>query len=154
MVPFNQTQTLSGKGIEHGSPRCDAHVPLSAKTGQPLLIPTWGSKEVSTNRHTNMADLHDRKVKDAQMRATINSKLVETGERERLKELLRTRLVECGWRDQLKQHCKEVVRQKGLEHITVDDLVAEITPKGRALVPDMVKKELLQRIRTFLAQQS
>ncbi|XP_052781374.1 transcription and mRNA export factor ENY2 [Mya arenaria] len=101
-----------------------------------------------------MADLHDRKVKDAQMRATINSKLVETGERERLKELLRTRLVECGWRDQLKQHCKEVVRQKGLEHITVDDLVAEITPKGRALVPDTVKKELLQRIRTFLAQQS
>lgn len=28
--------------------------------------------------------LHDRKVKDAQMRATINQKLVETGERERL----------------------------------------------------------------------
>lgn len=98
--------------------------------------------------------LHDRKIKDAQMRATINQKLVETGERERLKELLRTRLVECGWRDQLKQYCKEVVKQKGLEHITVDDLVAEITPKGRALVPDTVKKELLQRIRTFLAQQS
>jgi len=25
----------------------------------------------------------------------------------------------------------EIVRQKGLENITVDDLVAEITPKGR-----------------------
>ena len=25
----------------------------------------------------------------------------------------------------------EVVRQKGLEHTAVDDLVAEITPKGR-----------------------
>ena len=98
--------------------------------------------------------MYDRKIKDAQMRATINQKLVETGERERLKELLRTRLVECGWRDQLKQHCKEVVKQKGLEHITVDDLVAEITPKGRSLVPDNVKRELLQRIRTFLAQQS
>ncbi|CAH1780514.1 unnamed protein product [Owenia fusiformis] len=96
----------------------------------------------------------DRRVRDAQMRATINQKLVETGERERLKELLRTRLIECGWRDQLKAHCKEVVRQKGLEHVTVDDLVSEITPKGRALVPDTVKKELLQRIRTFLSQQS
>ncbi|XP_069112172.1 transcription and mRNA export factor ENY2 isoform X1 [Argopecten irradians] len=96
----------------------------------------------------------DRKIKDAQMRATINQKLVETGERERLKELLRTRLIECGWRDQLKAHCKEVVKEKGLEHITVDDLVQEITPKGRALVPDDVKKELLQRIRTFLADQS
>ena len=25
----------------------------------------------------------------------------------------------------------EIVKQKGLEHVTVDDLVAEITPKGR-----------------------
>nr|XP_021402244.1 transcription and mRNA export factor ENY2 isoform X1 [Lonchura striata domestica] len=90
--------------------------------------------------------------KDAQMRATINQKLIETGERERLKELLRAKLIECGWKDQLKAHCKDVIKEKGLEHVTVDDLVAEITPKGRALVPDSVKKELLQRIRTFLAQ--
>ncbi|KAF0306426.1 Transcription and mRNA export factor ENY2 [Amphibalanus amphitrite] len=71
-----------------------------------------------------------------------------------LKELLRTRLIECGWRDQLKVQCKEVVREKGLENVTVDDLVTVITPKGRALVPDSVKKELLQRIKTFLAQQT
>lgn len=98
-----------------------------------------------------MADARNR---DAQLRATINQKLIETGERDRLKELLRNRLIACGWRDELKQYCKEIVRQKGLENITVDDLVAEITPKGRALVPDQVKKELLQRIRTFVAQQS
>ncbi|BFZ13102.1 hypothetical protein BsWGS_16140 [Bradybaena similaris] len=98
--------------------------------------------------------LQERKLKDAQMRATINQKLIETGERERLKELLRARLIECGWRDQLKAYCKEIVQQKGLEHITVDDLVSEITPRGRSLVPDEVKKELLQRIRTFLDQQS
>uniref|UniRef100_A0A6I8N0J4 Transcription and mRNA export factor ENY2 n=1 Tax=Ornithorhynchus anatinus TaxID=9258 RepID=A0A6I8N0J4_ORNAN len=69
-----------------------------------------------------------------------------------LKELLRAKLIECGWKDQLKAHCKDVIKEKGLEHVTVDDLVTEITPKGRALVPDSVKKELLQRIRTFLAQ--
>uniref|UniRef100_A0A2K5TNC8 Transcription and mRNA export factor ENY2 n=1 Tax=Macaca fascicularis TaxID=9541 RepID=A0A2K5TNC8_MACFA len=45
--------------------------------------------------------------KDAQMRAGINQKLIETGERERLKELLRAQLIECGWKDQLKAHCKE-----------------------------------------------
>ena len=28
----------------------------------------------------------------------------------------------------------EIVQNKGLEHITVDDLVAEITPKGRGEV--------------------
>jgi len=37
------------------------------------------------------------------------------------------------------------------DDITEDDLAAEITPKGRELVPDQVKKELLQRIRLFLA---
>uniref|UniRef100_A0A2K5L202 Transcription and mRNA export factor ENY2 n=1 Tax=Cercocebus atys TaxID=9531 RepID=A0A2K5L202_CERAT len=77
-----------------------------------------------------------------EMREAINQKLIETGERERFKELLR---------DQLKAHCKEVIKEQGLEHVTVDDLVAEITPKGRTLVPDSVKKEL-ERIRTFLAQ--
>ena len=32
----------------------------------------------------------------------------------------------------------EIVRQKGLENITVDDLVAEITPKGRGLKADFI----------------
>ncbi|CAL8338374.1 unnamed protein product [Gadus morhua 'NCC'] len=90
--------------------------------------------------------------RDLKMRATINQKLTEMGERERLKELLRAKLTECGWKDQMKAHCKEVIKEKGLEHVTVEDLVVEITPKGRALVPDSVKKELLQRIRMFLAQ--
>ncbi len=67
-----------------------------------------------------------------------------------MKALLREKLVECGWRDQLKAHCKEVIKNKGLEKITVEDLVAEITPRGRATVPDAVKAELLQKIRDFL----
>ena len=83
---------------------------------------------------------------------TINQKLTESGEKERLKELLRTRLIECGWRDELKTFSKgynhqqffvfilnkfhflilEVIKSKGLEKITVDELVNEITPRGRA----------------------
>uniref|UniRef100_A0A9J8DJ80 Transcription and mRNA export factor ENY2 n=1 Tax=Cyprinus carpio carpio TaxID=630221 RepID=A0A9J8DJ80_CYPCA len=72
----------------------------------------------------------------------------------RLKELLRAKLIECGWRDQVKALCKEVIKEKGLENVTVEDLVAGVTPKGRALVPDSVKKELLQRIKAFLSQHS
>uniref|UniRef100_A0A8C9DYR9 ENY2 factor n=1 Tax=Phocoena sinus TaxID=42100 RepID=A0A8C9DYR9_PHOSS len=45
--------------------------------------------------------------KDAQ-RAATNQKLIETGERERLKELLRAKLIERGWKDQLKAHCKGI----------------------------------------------
>ncbi|RNA01387.1 transcription and mRNA export factor ENY2 isoform X2 [Brachionus plicatilis] len=100
-----------------------------------------------------MAD-KDRAAKEQQMRASINAKLIETGERDRLKEALQQKLIDCGWRDQVKAHCKEVVKQKGLDNITVEDLVLEMVPKGRALVPDSVKKELLMKIRHFLASQS
>ncbi|EDO41625.1 predicted protein [Nematostella vectensis] len=98
-----------------------------------------------------MADITKIK-REPQMKASINQALVESGERERLKELLRTKLIECGWRDQLKDYCKEIIKQKGLDNVTVEDLVKTITPKGRALVPDEVKRELLQRIRQFLAE--
>ncbi|KAE8728957.1 Detected protein of confused Function [Hibiscus syriacus] len=42
------------------------------------------------------------------------------------------------------------IKKKGRNNVTVDDLVHLITPKGRASVPDNVKADLLQRIRTFL----
>mmetsp|Transcript_34697 Transcript_34697/g.59625 ORF Transcript_34697/g.59625 Transcript_34697/m.59625 type:complete len:107 (+) Transcript_34697:55-375(+) len=92
----------------------------------------------------------DRKRKDEAVRATIMQKLIETGEKERLKEMLREKLIETGWRDDLREYCKEVIRSKGLEKITVDELVAQITPRGRATVPDHIKADLLQRIRKFL----
>jgi hypothetical protein len=45
--------------------------------------------------------------------------------------MLRERLIQCGWREDLKEFCKEVIRRKGLEKVTIEELVAEITPKGR-----------------------
>uniref|UniRef100_A0A0X3PCG1 Transcription and mRNA export factor ENY2 n=2 Tax=Schistocephalus solidus TaxID=70667 RepID=A0A0X3PCG1_SCHSO len=89
----------------------------------------------------------------AKLRAYINEKLTRTGERERLKDLLKTRLFECGWRDELKTYCKEVIQKKGLENVTVDDLVTEITPVGRKMVPDAVKQELIDAIRAFLPEE-
>eukprot|EP00635_Sarcinochrysidales_sp_CCMP3193_P002251 CAMPEP_0118919756 /NCGR_PEP_ID=MMETSP1166-20130328/18723_1 /TAXON_ID=1104430 /ORGANISM="Chrysoreinhardia sp, Strain CCMP3193" /LENGTH=102 /DNA_ID=CAMNT_0006860287 /DNA_START=95 /DNA_END=403 /DNA_ORIENTATION=- len=94
--------------------------------------------------------LADRKQKEEAVKMTIMQRLIETGEKDRLKELLRQKLIDSGWRDDLKEYCKEVIRKKGLEKITVDELVAEITPRGRATVPDEVKTELLQNIRKFL----
>lgn len=33
-------------------------------------------------------------------------KLIESGEKEKLMELLRERLIECGWRDEMKALCR------------------------------------------------
>ena len=43
-----------------------------------------------------------------------------------------------------------MIRRKGLEKVTVEELVAEVTPHGRSTVPEEVKAELLKRIRSFL----
>uniref|UniRef100_A0A2P2K9X5 Transcription and mRNA export factor ENY2 n=1 Tax=Rhizophora mucronata TaxID=61149 RepID=A0A2P2K9X5_RHIMU len=82
----------------------------------------------------------------------INIKLIESGEKERLMELLRERLTECGWKDDMKSLCRALIQKKGRNNVTVDDLVHVITPEGRASIPDSIKAELLQRIRTFLLQ--
>lgn len=80
----------------------------------------------------------------------VRSKLIEAGEKERLKALLKERLLECGWRDAVKDECRKIVRQRGYENLTVDQLAKEVTPLGRAMVPDGVKAELLQAIRQVL----
>ena len=56
-------------------------------------------------------------------------KLIETGERERLKDLLRERLIQCGWRDELKVGAQlqraraRTVRQQSVESINNDDMM-------------------------------
>ncbi|KAG6512900.1 hypothetical protein ZIOFF_031039 [Zingiber officinale] len=93
--------------------------------------------------------------------------LIESGEKEKLMELLRERLIECGWRDEMRALCRAYAKKKGRNNVTVDDLVHVITPKGRekscisvtsnfaistsaSSVPDSVKAELLLRIQSFL----
>ncbi len=44
----------------------------------------------------------------------------------------------------------ETIRAKGLEKINLEDLVEELLPKGRALVPLKVKEDLLGQIKVFL----
>ncbi|XP_055952153.1 transcription and mRNA export factor ENY2-like [Argiope bruennichi] len=76
--------------------------------------------------------------------------IIDSNDIERLKELLRTRLLESGWKEEMKAVCRDIIREKGVENVTIDTLVREMTPKGRELVPDSVKRELLQRIRSHL----
>lgn len=70
----------------------------------------------------------------------------------RLKDLLRQRLTECGWSDQVRLMCRDVVKEEA-GNINVDKIVQHVTPKARSLVPDAVKKELLQKIKAILAKQ-
>lgn len=84
------------------------------------------------------------------LQESINARLVQSGEKERLRALLRERLVECGWRDELKARCRTIIKTKGINNVTVDELSREITSVGRASVPDTVKAEMLREIRDWM----
>lgn len=71
----------------------------------------------------------------------------------RFKELLRRRLIECGWRDQVRMLVRDFVKENDSSNVTLDMLITKVTPRARALVPDPVKKELLQKIKTHLLTQ-
>ena len=44
----------------------------------------------------------------------------------------------------------EIIRTKGLDKINLEDLVEELLPKGRSLVPTKIKEDLLSRIKGHL----
>lgn len=66
---------------------------------------------------------------------------------------MRRRLIECGWRDQVRMLCRDIVKENDSANVTFDTLVTKVTPRARSLVPDSVKKELLQKIKTHLLTQ-
>ncbi|KAL7135928.1 hypothetical protein ABFS83_11G131300 [Erythranthe nasuta] len=108
------------------------------------------SRRHSVNRPPTPDRDGAERVKEPTLIDIVNIKLTESGEKERLMELVRERLVECGWKDEMRSLCRAFVKNSGRDNVTVDDLVRAITPKGRASIPDSVKAELLQKIRTFL----
>lgn len=60
----------------------------------------------------------------AAVRTLVDTKLAQTGEKERLKDLLRSRLTESGWREDMKQQIKEYINKKE-GNVTMDELVRE-----------------------------
>ncbi|EDW78207.2 uncharacterized protein Dwil_GK16303, partial [Drosophila willistoni] len=90
---------------------------------------------------------------------TVDQYTVLTGDRSKIKDLLCNRLTECGWRDEVRLLCRNILMEKAVagavtsnSNLTLEQLITEVTPKARTLVPDAVKKELLMKIRTILTE--
>ncbi|CAH8485342.1 unnamed protein product [Dicrocoelium dendriticum] len=71
----------------------------------------------------------------AEIKSKIADLLAKTGERERLREFVENRLIETGWNEKVKQACKEYIRTKGVDNITVDEVVQAIMPAAKQIVP-------------------
>ena len=101
---------------------------------------------LSKNFFKAMAGMEESRV----AHVNLNKRLEETGERERLKQEFAKKLIRTrGWRDELKQYCIEYLKNKGVERVTVDEIVANIAPQGRATVPEALRDELLENVHSF-----
>ena len=48
--------------------------------------------------------------------------------------MLREQLIKSGWRDSLKAECRRVVQEQGLDNISVDEIIRQVTPIARCKV--------------------
>ncbi|OQR79124.1 enhancer of yellow 2 transcription factor-like [Tropilaelaps mercedesae] len=87
---------------------------------------------------------------NAELSERVKARLVQSGEEERIRELLKTRLVSCGWKDELKAEARKFIKERGVNNVNVDEVHTHLMPKARSIIPDSVKKELLYEIREFI----
>ncbi|OMJ22305.1 Transcription and mRNA export factor ENY2 [Smittium culicis] len=87
---------------------------------------------------------------DNQVREEILKRFVDSGERERLYEIVKAKLNARGWQDHVRNHCKEVLKNKDVKAVTVDELCEDVLPYAKNSVSDDVKVETMEQIKSFL----
>jgi len=57
----------------------------------------------------------------------------------RLKDTLKQRLFECGWKDAVKHECIRVIKDRGIESITLEEIQDQVIPFARGTVDSKLK---------------
>ncbi|KAH8292483.1 hypothetical protein KR054_010731, partial [Drosophila jambulina] len=63
-----------------------------------------------------------------------------------LKDIMKKRLTECGWRKDIEQMIRQTIEEHGVGNLTRAQLAEKIVPQARALVPEVISKEMLMRV--------
>lgn len=76
----------------------------------------------------------------------------ETGARVELEKKLQAKLIASGWQDAVRERCTAIVDERGVDNVTVEELVEAVTPFARAMVAPGAKAELIAELREFIAR--
>lgn len=101
-----------------------------------------------TNKQSPWPHEGQQQQQQQQIESAIRHKLKSSGEIDRIHHSLHANLTECGWRNVIQDAAKEAIRRKGLQPITLDQLVAELTPVARATVPAEVKVKMVEHLKS------
>ncbi|RKP26924.1 enhancer of yellow 2 transcription factor-like protein B-like protein [Syncephalis pseudoplumigaleata] len=92
------------------------------------------------------------KEEEERFRAFINQQLAESGEYDSLKQHLQQRLTETGWVDRVQKRAKDIIRNKGIENVTVGQLMNETKGSALADVPPEILTDIVSRLQEFMKQ--
>ncbi|ORY25338.1 transcription factor e(y)2-domain-containing protein [Naematelia encephala] len=85
---------------------------------------------------------------DPQVMDQVRRRLLETGDWDRISQLLRAKLEEVGWDDDLKDLAKEKARAQ--ETPNLRDLLVEVNPQAQKMIPGSIRRAVLQEIEAVL----
>ncbi|PAA50849.1 hypothetical protein BOX15_Mlig026158g1 [Macrostomum lignano] len=90
----------------------------------------------------------DRKCDE--VRSKIEAKLQASGEQDRIRRHIRAALNSSGWMEEVKSQCRDLIRAKGVEYCTVEEIVEAVLPQARERVPKELKQEVLDLLWKFV----
>ncbi|GMT03445.1 hypothetical protein PENTCL1PPCAC_25619, partial [Pristionchus entomophagus] len=93
------------------------------------------------------------KMADERTKEAVETAFLSSGERERVKDLLQSRLREHGWNNEVKRLCRECIKTRGIEGVSVEEIYNDVRGEARSKVPDEVKRELLAVVSSFVRKQ-
>ena len=82
----------------------------------------------------------------------IFEKVKQSGEMERLKELLKLRLEENGWHARVSEAFKKTMEEQEFGQLSIPGIVHDMLPIARSEIPTSVKVEVIQQINNFLSK--
>lgn len=87
---------------------------------------------------------------EAKFRADVQKYLIESGENDRLVNMMRDKLYNSEWKDNVVRCCKDVIYEVGVDNVTLDTLIERVTPKAKEIVPADIKHEMFFKIKSTI----
>ncbi|KAL7056156.1 hypothetical protein AAHC03_020732 [Spirometra sp. Aus1] len=89
-------------------------------------------------------------AKREEVRHRLNDLLGRTGERDKIRARVEESLKKSNWDEKMKVCCREYIKEKGVDNVSIDDIIMGVTAAARNAVPKEIKLEALQRVTLFM----
>ena len=80
----------------------------------------------------------------------VDKKLQETGKKDELIKYVKDKLKSTDFKEKIRQKCEEIINEKALQKVTVNEILNEITPFAVSNVPQDIILQMLLELKNFI----